>query len=57
MTRITDDSDKLRCRELTREAAEDVDTGRVVAHLLVEAWAQSLGSESPAPLPMPTRPA
>lgn len=43
--------------ELAREALEDVDTGRVVDHQRVEAWAKSLGTDSPMPLPTTVRPA
>lgn len=51
MTGINDD--ERRHTERTREALEDVDTGLVVAHQRVEAWAKSLGTDSPAALPMP----
>ncbi len=36
---------------LTLEALEDVDAGRVVSQAQVEAWAASLDSEAPLPLP------
>lgn len=36
---------------LTREAMVDVDAGRVIAHPAVQAWADSLGTEEPLPLP------
>jgi predicted transcriptional regulator len=36
---------------LTLEALEDVDAGRVVTQAQVEAWAASLDSEAPLPLP------
>ena len=36
---------------LTLEALEDVDAGRVVSQAHVEAWAASLDSEEPLPLP------
>jgi predicted transcriptional regulator len=38
---------------LTREALEDVDAGRVVDQLEVQAWADSLGTANPLPLPVP----
>lgn len=52
MTRLNDDEDK-RLVELTREALADVDTGKVVDHKLVDAWAKSLKTDSPSPLPKP----
>lgn len=36
---------------LTQEALADVDAGLVVDHLAVQAWADSLGSDQPLPLP------
>ncbi|EOA3731088.1 CopG family ribbon-helix-helix protein, partial [Pseudomonas aeruginosa] len=36
---------------LTREALDDVDAGRVVDHQAVQAWAESLGTDSPLPVP------
>lgn len=36
---------------LTREALADVDAGRVIAHQAVQAWADSLGTDEPLPLP------
>ncbi|MGV1794071.1 ribbon-helix-helix protein, CopG family [Rhizobium lusitanum] len=36
---------------LTREALLDVDAGRVIDHQAVQAWADSLGSDEPLPLP------
>ena len=36
---------------LTREALDDVDTGSVIDHKSVQAWADSLGTEHPLPLP------
>lgn len=36
---------------LTREALADVDAGRVIDHQAVQAWAESLGTESPLPVP------
>lgn len=44
------DQEEERSR-LTREALADVDAGRVVDHQAVQAWAESLGSESPLPVP------
>jgi len=38
-------------RRLTIEALEDVDAGRVVDHRSVQAWADSLDSETPLPAP------
>ena len=38
---------------LTREALADVDTGAVVDHQAVRAWADSLGTETPLPVPAP----
>ncbi|RUW61659.1 ribbon-helix-helix domain-containing protein [Mesorhizobium sp. M7A.F.Ca.US.008.03.1.1] len=38
-------------RRLTLEAMADVDAGRVVDHQAVQAWAESLGTEKPLPVP------
>ena len=36
---------------LTREALADVDTGQVIDHQSVQAWANSLGTDKPLPVP------
>ncbi|MDB6143621.1 MAG: CopG family transcriptional regulator [Pseudomonas sp.] len=36
---------------LTREALADVDAGRVIDHQAVQAWADSLSTDSPLPVP------
>ncbi len=36
---------------LTQEALADVDAGLVVDHLAVQAWADSLSTDQPLPLP------
>lgn len=36
---------------LTREAMTDVDAGRVIDHQSVQAWAESLGTDKPLPVP------
>lgn len=36
---------------LTREAMADVDAGRVIDHQSVQAWAESLGIDTPLPVP------
>ena len=36
---------------LTREALADVDTGHVIDHQAVQAWADSLSSDEPLPVP------
>ncbi len=36
---------------LTKEALVDVDNGRVVDHQAVQAWADSLATENPLPVP------
>lgn len=36
---------------LTQEALAEVDAGLVVDHLSVQAWADSLGTDQPLPLP------
>ncbi|HWT70430.1 MAG TPA: ribbon-helix-helix protein, CopG family [Pseudomonas sp.] len=36
---------------LTREAMADVDAGRVIDHQSVQAWAESLSTETPLPVP------
>jgi len=38
-------------RQLTLEALADVDAGRVIDHQAVQAWADSLGTDSPLPVP------
>jgi predicted transcriptional regulator len=35
----------------TREALADVDAGHVIDHQAVQAWADSLGSDEPLPVP------
>jgi predicted transcriptional regulator len=44
------DQEEERSR-LTREALADVDTGRVIDHQIVQAWADSLNSDTPLPVP------
>lgn len=36
---------------LTREALADVDAGHVIDHQAVQAWAQSLDTDQPLPVP------
>jgi predicted transcriptional regulator len=36
---------------LTREALVDVDAGRVIDHQAVQAWADSLSTDEPLPVP------
>lgn len=38
-------------RRLTLEALADVDVGRVIDHQAVQAWADSLNTSKPVPLP------
>jgi len=38
---------------LTHEALADVDAGRIIDHETVQAWADSLSTEKPLPLPRP----
>ena len=38
-------------RRLTLEALADVDAGRVIDHQAVQAWADSLGTDKPLPVP------
>jgi len=38
-------------QRLTMEAMADVDAGRVIDHRAVQEWAESLGAETPLPLP------
>jgi len=40
-----------RRSQLTAEAMADVDAGRLVDYQAVQAWADSLGSDRPLPLP------
>lgn len=39
-------------RRLTLEALADVDTGHVIDHEAVRAWAESLDSDKPLPAPL-----
>ncbi|MEV23083.1 CopG family transcriptional regulator, partial [Salmonella enterica] len=36
---------------LTREALAEVETGQVIDHQSVQAWAESLDTEQPLPVP------
>lgn len=36
---------------MTREALDDVDAGRVIDHRAVQAWADSLNTPNPQPVP------
>lgn len=38
-------------RKLTLEALADVEAGHVIDHQAVQAWADSLGTDNPLPLP------
>jgi len=44
-----------RKHEMTLEALADVDAGNVVEHEDVVAWAKSLATDTPLPLPKPGR--
>jgi predicted transcriptional regulator len=44
------DQEEERSR-LTREGLADVDAGHVIDHQAVQAWAVSLGSDTPLPIP------
>ena len=44
------DQEEERSR-LTREAMDDVDAGRVIDHQAVQAWADSLSTDTPLPVP------
>ncbi|TJZ76250.1 CopG family ribbon-helix-helix protein [Chitiniphilus eburneus] len=44
------DQEEERSR-LTREALADVDAGNVIDHQAVQAWADSLSTENPLPVP------
>lgn len=44
------DQEEERSR-LTREALADVDAGQVIDHNAVQAWAASLSTETPLPVP------
>lgn len=46
------DQEEMR-HNLTLEALEDVDAGRVVPHALVRDWAASLSTNKLLPLPLP----
>jgi predicted transcriptional regulator len=38
-------------KHLTKEALADVDAGRVIDHQAVQAWAASLDTDKPLPVP------
>lgn len=40
-----------QCIRETREALAEVDTGRVIDRLAIQAWADSLSTDSPLPVP------
>jgi len=44
------DQEEERSR-MTREALSDVDAGRVIDHQAVQAWADSLDTDTPLPAP------
>ncbi len=44
------DQEELR-RRMTLDAMADVDTGHVIDHQSVQAWADSLSSDQPLPVP------
>lgn len=44
------DQEEERSR-MTREALADVDTGLVIDHQAVQAWADSLSTDTPLPVP------
>ncbi len=44
------DQEEERSR-LTREALADVDAGRVIDHQAIQAWADSLSTDTPLPVP------
>lgn len=44
------DQEEERSR-LTREALADVDTGRILDHQAVQAWTDSLSTDTPLPVP------
>lgn len=44
------DQEELR-RRMTLEAMADVDAGQVIDHQSVQAWAESLGTDQPLPVP------
>ena len=37
--------------QLTKEALADIDTGQVIGHQAVQAWADSLNTDNPLPIP------
>jgi len=45
-------ADEERRRQLTLEALADVDAGRLVPHARIKAWAESLGTDKPLPVPV-----
>jgi predicted transcriptional regulator len=44
------DQEEERSR-MTREALADVDAGAVINHQSIQAWADSLGTDTPLPVP------
>lgn len=49
LTAWIDQEEERNC--LTREALADVDAGRVIDHQAVQAWADSLDTSQPLPVP------
>ena len=47
---VEQEAERMR---LTLEGLEDVKAGRTVDHASVHAWAQSLGTDKPLPVPVP----
>lgn len=45
-----DQKEERRC--LSLEAMADIDTGRIVDHQAMQAWADSLGTDTPLPPPV-----
>jgi predicted transcriptional regulator len=45
------DSHEEERQRLTLDVMADVDAGRVIDHQAIQEWAESLGTETPLPLP------
>ena len=48
------DDQEEQHRQLTLGAMANVDTGQVIDHQQVQAWAESLGTDKPLPIPVPS---
>ncbi|MFV0447213.1 MAG: CopG family transcriptional regulator [Vibrio sp.] len=50
-TAVVQSSPDNKADKLTQAGLEDVNAGNVIEHLLVQAWADSLGTDQQLPVP------